>query len=92
MRFHAPNLFNVGLALLPAILLGLLVPFLFVSPENEMFYRSYVTLLIAGGVTVSIYALTLAAMALLWAEVALKAVNALPDRYLWYNYPKVMIA
>ena len=64
MRFHAPSLLNVGLALLPAVLLGLLVPFLFVSPESAIFYQSYITLLIAGGVTVSVYALTLAVIAL----------------------------
>ncbi|HUU43228.1 MAG TPA: diguanylate cyclase, partial [Planctomycetota bacterium] len=64
MKLRAVSLLNVGLALLPAVLLGLLMPFLFVSPESAIFYQSYITLLIAGGVTVSIYALTLAVIAL----------------------------
>lgn len=64
MKLRGASWVNVGLALLPAVLLGLLVPFLVVSPESAVFYRSYIALLIAGGVVVSIYALALVVIVL----------------------------
>ena len=59
MTLEGPSWVNVGLALLPAVLLGLLVPFLVVKPEAAVFHGRYLTLLIVGGTVVSIYALTL---------------------------------
>ena len=60
MTLEGPNWMHVGLALLPAILLGLLVPFLVVQPETAVIHGRYLTLLIAGGTVVSFYALMLA--------------------------------
>jgi diguanylate cyclase (GGDEF)-like protein len=64
MKLRGASWVNVGLALLPAILLGLLVPFVVVRAETAAFYRSYIMLLIAGGVVVSFYALTLVVIVL----------------------------
>jgi diguanylate cyclase (GGDEF)-like protein len=54
----------VGLALLPAVLLGLLVPFLVVPVDAPPNHSKYQMLLISGGLVISIYALTLVVIVL----------------------------
>ena len=58
-RFRRPNWLNIALAVLPAVVLGLLLPFLLVPEESPAFGARHAMLLVAGGIVVSIYALTL---------------------------------
>lgn len=50
------------LAILPAALLGALLPFCYVVGENPEFYRRYMTFIVASGAVVAFYALTMVAV------------------------------
>ncbi len=59
LRFRRPNWLNIALAVLPAVVLGILVSFLAVPSGSSEFAGRYTTLLLAAGAVVCIYALTL---------------------------------
>ena len=63
-RFRRPNWLNIALAVLPAVVLGLLLAFIGVPAESDEFPAKYRMLLIAGGLVVSLYALTLVVIVL----------------------------